>query len=317
MFNFNMVKDRTFIVLLLALLLFLAAAEVRPRPLAVTVLPLSYNPVQEINPASRRFWVLKAQAPTRFDMLLMGDSRIYRGLSPAAMQSVLAGARILNYGFSGGGLNPEMYAAAQARLDPLSSRKAIVLGVSPLTLTPRAEANEHFLQEMGRPPETLFLYQSSQPLVTLFEPIQPSETNPPSPGGEGYYLEFHDDGWVASWTIPERTDSALSSYYDIFRGTRVEERLVQALLDQTRKWTRAGIRVYAFRPPASAAMVALEDRMSGFDEASFARRFEEAGGTWFSIPLALYHSYDGSHLIKQSAVQLSLDLAHKIQQSTR
>lgn len=85
-------------------------------------------------------------------------------------------------------------------------------------------------------------------------------------------------------------------------------------MDQTRQWTAQGIRVYAFRVPSSLAMVALEDQMSGFDEATFVEQFKAAGGIWFSIPLEPYHSYDGSHLTKQAALQLSADLARLIKQ---
>ncbi len=313
----RIIKDRTFISACLGFLLLTLVWIQRPRQTSVTILPQSYNPIYETNPVSERFWVMKAQAPTHFDMLLMGDSRVYRGLSPQAMESVLQGARILNYGFSGGSLNPEMYAAAEARLDPASPHKSIVFGVSPLTLTPMAESNNHFLQEMGRPADYVFLHLYWRPVVDLFAPLNLDYLDKPTSNHslqdqEGYYLEFHDDGWVASWTIPEYPDSAIWSYQQIFSSTQVNSGLIQDLLDQTRLWTAHGIKVYAYRPPSSQAMVDLENRMSGFDEAAFSRAFVAAGGIWFTIPLAPYHSYDGSHLAKQSAIQLSLDLAKQI-----
>jgi hypothetical protein len=313
-------KDRTFLALCVGLLLFILIANFRPKPVAVTVLPLSYNPIFESNPVSERFWVMKAQAPTHFDMIAMGDSRIYRGLSPQAMQTILQGQRILNFGFSGGGLNPEMYSAAELRLDSNSHQKSILFGVSPQTLCPRTEANDHFLQEMRRPPDYIFLHLYWMPLVNLFEPVHLSDLSNPvfqdkSQDQEGYYLEFHDDGWVASWTIPEYPDSQIDSYRSIFSTTQVSPRLVQDLLDQTQQWVAQGIKVYAYRPPTSQAMADLENQVSGFDEIDFSARFEAAGGVWFSIPLALYHSYDGSHLVKASAVQLSVDIARLIKQS--
>jgi hypothetical protein len=129
------------------------------------------------------------------------------------------------------------------------------------------------------------------------------------PNQQGYYLEFHDDGWVASFTIPEDPLSALPSYREIFSQTPVSPRLVQELVEQTRQWTQRGIQVFAFRVPSSQAMVDLENQMSGFDEAALVKAFEDAGGIWFPMPLAPYHSYDGSHLAKSAAEALSIDLA--------
>jgi hypothetical protein len=59
-------------------------------------------------------------------------------------------------------------------------------------------------------------------------------------------------------------------------------------------------------------MIDLENTYSEFDEESFINGFTQAGGVWFSFPHQNYHSYDGSHLTGDSAVQLSYDLAKKI-----
>jgi hypothetical protein len=316
-----MLKERSFVSILLGIPLLILACYLRPRPVGVAVIPLSGDPVHQAGPVGERFWVLKAQAKTRFDMLLMGDSRVYRGLSPQVMETILPGYRILNYGFSGGGLNPVMYAATEQRLDPHSRQMIIVFGVTPLTLTPRAAKNEHYLQELHRPADYVFLRLYGRPLLDLFKPISlngvsnASLEKNPQPTKQGYYQEYHDDGWIASWMIPENIRWTLPSFRDIFSQTSVSQELVQDLMEQTRRWRERGIRVFAFRVPSSQAMVDLENQMSGFDEAAFAEQFESAGGVWLSIPLEPYHSYDGSHLVKQSAIQLSEDLANLIKNS--
>jgi hypothetical protein len=316
-----MLKERSLLCVILAIPLLIFVLALKPRPVAVTVLPMSYDPIHDTGAAGDRMWVIKTHTTGKFDMLLMGDSRVYRGLSPQAMEKVLTGYKILNFGYSGGGLNPVMYAAAQQKLNPTSQKKSIVLGISPLTLTPRAAANEHYLQELNRPPDYVYLYLYWMPLVNLFEPLSLGKMVNSLQGGntqgnqDGYYLEFHDDGWVASYTIPEYPLSQIYSYQDIFSQTSVSPQLVQELIDQTRSWTQQGISVYAFRPPSCQGMVDLENQVSGFDEAALVKQFEAAGGVWFSIPLAPYHSYDGSHLDKSSALKLSADLANLIQNS--
>jgi hypothetical protein len=198
-----------------------------------------------------------------------------------------------------------------------------VLGITPLTLTTRAERNDHFLQEMQRPPDYVFMHLYWMPLLNSLAPLSEQDlTNPltsqrASPNQQGYHLEFHDDGWVASYTIPEAPLSALPSYREIFSQTPVSPRLVQELVDQTRQWTQQGILVYAFRVPSSQAMVDLENQMSGFTEAALVSAFEDAGGIWYSIPLAPYHSYDGTHLTQYSAEALSIDLAKLIKLRTK
>jgi hypothetical protein len=170
---------------------------------------------------------------------------------------------------------------------------------------------------MMRAPDYVFLHLYWTPFLRLAEPIHLNtlsnhDEENTSQTQEGYYLEFHDDGWVASWTVPEYSTAALPSYREIFTSTQVSPQLVQKLMEQTRRWISEGIKVYAFRPPSSQAMVALENQMSGFNEVIFIQQFEAAGGTWLSLPLASYHSYDSSHLDKGSAIQLSLDIARMI-----
>ena len=55
-------------------------------------------------PSSRmkaeRFWAYKTHTLKKFDIICIGDSRIYRGLSPDAMKKVLPDYNILNLGYS-------------------------------------------------------------------------------------------------------------------------------------------------------------------------------------------------------------------------
>jgi hypothetical protein len=106
----------------------------------------------------------------------------------------------------------------------------------------------------------------------------------------------------------------LKSYKDFFSKTQVSTDLVKGVIDQTRQWTNQGIRVIAFRPPSTFEMVDLENKISGFDERSFVQQFTQAGGIWLDIPIEPYHSYDGSHLVKASAIQLSIDLANRLRE---
>jgi hypothetical protein len=313
-----MIRDRSLISLFLCIPILVIAGLMRPQPAPIVAVPLYNDPVRRAGADAERFWVVKTHGKTQFDVILMGDSRMYRGVSPQAMEAGLDGLTVFNFGYSGGGLNPTMYAAAEQRLNPASAQKIIVLGVTPLTLTPKAASNEHYLQELKRSPDYIFLHLYGLPLLRAFQAVTfetNTETNQARQGN--YYQEFYDDGWIASWSVPEDPNRTLPSFKDIFSKTPVSPQLVQALMEQTRRWRESGVRVFAFRVPSSLQMVALENRLSGFDETAFIEQFRAAGGEWFDIPLAPYHSFDGSHLTKEAALQLSVDLAELIRQVLR
>jgi len=303
-------KDRTIRTLLFTVPLVIFVGIVRPR---------SADPLVRSKPLWDRFWVVKTHNHRKYDMLILGDSRVYRGVSPEAMRAVLPDYRILNFGYSAGGLNPMMYREAERRLDPESPHKAIVLGVTPGALLPFTATNEHFLQEKTRPREDVYQRLYLNPYLKFFEPIDLRELllaargKKPKPK-EFYYQEFHDDGWVAARLVPENPEKQLPRYRERFTKESVSEELIRELIEQTKTWVAKGIRVFAYRPPTTRKMVALEEELSGFDEADFVKRFEAAGGVWFSFSVDDYHSYDGSHLRKDSAVLFSKDLAGHIRE---
>jgi hypothetical protein len=198
-------------------------------------------------------------------------------------------------------------------LDKNSPQKIMVLGVTPWTLTDEAAQNVLFRQESHRPwsavVERVYLY----PYIMEFYPVRWSSilNNKDKPKVK-YNSEYHDNGWVASQKIPEDTTEALQPYQDEMKRFKTSKRLIRELVDQTRQWTKEGIKVFAFRPPTTQAMLQLEQQLSGFDQEEFAKDFENAGGIWLAIDRSQYHSYDGSHIDDTSAVHLSKVIADSI-----
>lgn len=264
------------------------------------------------------FWVLKTHQPPRYDVVMAGDSRTYRGASPSAMRVALPTLRVLNFGYSSGGLASPLLEAAAAKLDPAGAR-VIVLGVSPFSLTPMAAENGHFKSFLHQDPR---LYEPSPwaaGMQRYFDPIIDSpalalqrEINAP-PEGLYYHEDFFDDGWVGSWTRPEDPTRAIKDYQETFAKTRVSPAVAGELFEQVRHWTDAGIQVFAFRPPTTQAMVALENEVSGYDEVEVAARLTQAGAVWLDFSSASYRTYDGSHLHQAAAAAFSLDLARAME----
>jgi hypothetical protein len=125
--------------------------------------------------------------------------------------------------------------------------------------------------------------------------------------------EPQEDGWVASTRNPETPNACVADSRRILRVNPIDNATVGRLLDAVRRWRAAGIRVYAFRPPTTAEMLAAEQVCAGYDEAALAEAFEAAGGRWIDMDQTAYHSYDGSHLTRTAAEQMSRDLARAIQ----
>lgn len=262
-----------------------------------------------------RFWSQKTFAPAVYDIVIMGDSRVYRGLSPGIMEKILPGMKILNFGYSNGGLNPTMFEMAEKKISIKSQNNVIVLGVSPNCITGYTRKNEQFWQEKNRPREDIFerlylngmLYHFS---TTTPEAIRDLLKKEPS---TNYYLnEYNAKGYVESEKFPADTTESIPSYISDFTNYKVEERFVDDLIIQVKEWSNKGINVVGFRPPVSVPLRALEDTMGLFNEAVISARFKEAGGHWVDLNPNLYKTYDGSHLNKESAMRFSEDLAGEI-----
>jgi len=273
-------------------------------------------------------WQLKVQWNANADVVLAGDSRVYRGLSPERFSAVLGNCRVLNFGFSSAGYSPKYLAGIQRVLDPQSHCPIIVMGITPHSLTPDAAKDNGYLHALGvqrdRPPPATeaILARHCPEVLYFFKPMKPREMLRTALGihhrKKSRYLEFYRfDGWVPGRLIPEDSRRGLKAYRSVFNGNKVSDEAVWGILEAVTQWTRRGISVYGFRPPTTAEMVALENARSGFDEAKFAADFVKVGGQWIAVDQERYHSCDSSHLRDDAAAMFSTDLARRIDKLRR
>jgi len=302
-------KDRCFFSLGVAVFLIVLFGSIKPQPI---------DPLVANKEKSNWFWSYKVHNKKTYDVVLVGDSRLYRGVSTSAMRSVLGDDfRIFNFGFSSGGINTQMIEAAQSRLADNSKNKTIIFSVTPYSLTMDSAQNKHYLNELIRPKEEVLQRLAYSPRWDFFKPVSPSLLRYSIRGRQKkpaimYYEDFYPGGWVGSRTVPADPDRALNSYVKTFTKYQVNNKLVVNLCEQIKKLRIAGIKVYAFRPPVSESMLSLEDKMSGFNQQKFVDSFQQSGGTWIDIPSTGYNSYDGSHMFKESAIRFSTELAKRI-----
>ncbi len=266
------------------------------------------------------FWAQKLLWDREFDIVIAGDSRVYRGVSPEAMESALPDRRIANFGFSACGFSKPYLKATEALLDHNSTQPTIILGVTASTLTPSATKENGFLSL-----RKLRQFQLAQLALLgrvsfFFSPYDLEEVqNLFRKSKVGYTLVWHTDGWVQSRKVPEDPTEAVRIYRRQAKKarwrSRVSEPIVANLLETVREWRRRGILVYAFRPPTPQAMVEVETTFMKFDEAAFVQQFQEAGGVWLPFQAEQYHSYDGSHLRDDAAVEFSTDLGRALRRA--
>ena len=268
------------------------------------------------------FWTEKLSWRGCADMVLCGDSRVYRCASPAVMNEVLPGVRIRNFGFSSNGYSERYLDAILKVLDPESSVRAMILGVTPLSLTRGATLDNNFLWYSDRSLieklETRYLGRILHHLEPIDQDTLPGAFRRRRPQRRRLLLENHIDGWMATQSTPEDPTIALKKYQNMFDDDKlgpVSQNVINDLIESVENWRKEGIAVLACRPPSSRKMVELEDEKAKFDESQFIARFERAGGTWLRFAPDGYHSYDGSHLRRDAAVEFSRDLAAKTRET--
>ncbi len=257
----------------------------------------------------------------QFDVVVAGDSRVYRGVCPSVMKPLLLAQRIANFGFSGCGLTAPYLKALEQLLDPQASQPVIILGVTAQSLSPVAARENEFLELHRLSRLELLEMATIGHLAHFCRPFEEQDIR----GLLGkqpaeYSATWHPDGWVASRKIPEDPLEAVRKYRERVSKAmvkrQVSDEIVDQLLDTVRQWRERGILVYGFRPPTPKQMVELENTLMGFDEPTFVQQFEDAGGLWLTVGgNERYHSYDGSHLREDAAIAFSRDLALVIQQA--
>ncbi|MFO7655221.1 MAG: hypothetical protein R6X25_15585 [Candidatus Krumholzibacteriia bacterium] len=299
-------RDRMVQTCLLAAVVIVVVGLIGPTP---------RDPYRAARPAESSFYIHKVHTAGSYDVVVLGDSRTLNAVAPAELAAVLGDIRVFNFAYQSGGLNPEIYAAGERRLDPDSPRPTMVLGVSPLTLLAERANNTQYRLHRDKPRDEVLLKQHFPEVAQFFAPIEPGDIigrlfnlRPKVM----YYQEFHDDGWIAARLVPPDTARAMEPLAADLAGMKIDDQLVAALVAQTHQWHREGITVFAFRPPAQSWAKALEDSLLGFDEAALARAVQSAGGIWLEFSPAAYPTYDGSHLDHESARKFSRDLASKM-----
>lgn len=260
------------------------------------------------------FWTKKTFFADDIKILFCGDSRIYRGINPIAFSEQYgAEFNVYNFGYSSAGFSNEYLTFLNSKATKENS--IFILGITPHSFTPDGLKNEDLLAYLKTPKTEIYQDKYFGSILEKIDPYQIKEVINYYAGNEvkERYFQFYEPyGWIKSYRIPENKELAVKSYLKVFKNNRVDSDAIKIFLQWVYQHHKAGNAIVAFRPPSSSAIEAIEDSLSGMKYSEFISKFEQAGGIWLNFTSEGYHSYDGSHLHYESAIQFSKNLADSV-----
>lgn len=261
------------------------------------------------------YWMMKVDRRELAATVIGGDSRVYRGIDPTAIEERLGGGAF-NAGFSSAKFNRDYLEYLRRIVSPTGG--TILLGISPFSFGAQSATGFESAREQNdrrRLPITFLRTQESIPeLLTPFDLHSCLGLDAPAPTNAEYQQRFHDSGWVESdqadgitlETWKERVSNAS-------RGHPTDPSMIEDFLDVVSMWRSEGIEVLAFVTPVRDEVLEYELDLFHLDLEQLKRDFEAAGGAWIEVatPIDL-RWYDVSHLDGRSARAFSTRLAEAV-----
>jgi hypothetical protein len=279
--------------------------------------------------APKWYWMEKLVWPATADVVVVGDSRVYRGVDPVAFSAF---GTTRNFGFSSAKLTDDYLGRAAAILNP-SGRRIMLVGISLFAIPGRSDTQEGF-QDAKRELAKLRLPLGIARVVAQWElalePLALDAWNPLASAAmssaaqvgralaDKYQQTFHPDGWVESdRVVLDPVALGLTSVRQSFPVGFDRKAQVSGLLASMHRLVEDGVCVCAFRPPVPTEVATLEDSLNYLDYTEFAKSCESIGVRWIDVDPSGLRSYDGSHLDGVSARIVSDRLALGVDMACR
>lgn len=253
------------------------------------------------------FWTNKTQSMGKRDIMIYGDSRIYRGIDPAIVEDKNPGLTSFNFGYSSAGFNQKILLDVDSRLSRQKT-PAVVLGITPYSLTYETSKNAHYEGLLAEKPLDIKKNLHVYFYLTFFDRYTPSyllHALTENTEAQRYYMEHKSNGYVKSLETPIDETRAVPSYRKGFENTEFSPEAVDTMLAFVERWVKEGVEVIGFRPPCGEIIRALEDSSCGFNYDEIVVQFRKAGGKWLDVNDRDYKTFDGSHLDYASVRKLS------------
>lgn len=164
-----------------------------------------------------------------YDIVIFGDSRVYRGLDPETI-SKNTQKSAYNFGFSSAGYSPQILNWVHNHCD---SNSIIILGVTSLSLTPSSLSNKFYRQEQKRSAYQVYQRLNIDSYLSPFSRLTLDDLYP-----NPYQVtqKFHSkSGWVESDAQTDRIENGIHDNQHVFDQNMVTDSSTQFLLKQVNK----------------------------------------------------------------------------------
>lgn len=282
--------------------------------IAVAILVCVRAPWPSTPHEDRYYYYEKLNWRANADVVILGDSRALVALSPESMAADLTDLRVRNFSFAGVGYSPDYLAAAEQVWDNQGTSKIALLGITARSLREISQRDDQFITSSRTlSPPAYWKARCLGWVPRIWPPLDRSLLNQVFYGRsqQRNAVRRKADGWFEPSADSINIAESLR-YYRQIRRYPIDSDCISHLLATVEDWTRKGIHVYGFRPPTCKEMEALED---DFEEASFARAFENAGGRWLAPSSEGLTTCDASHLDRQSVAAFSERVAKAVSTS--
>jgi hypothetical protein len=271
--------------------------------LALLKLKTSNNMLKE------SFWAHKVTADSIYDVVAVGDSRVYRGIDPEEIEAAYfkmlgANVRAINFGFSSAGLDPYILMKAKSLLKT-NGKRILIIGLSPNSFIESSQENGHLKKIESQGAKDLWIKTNVYPELYFFRRYAISDFVKYK--RKEFYLEKFNlnSGFVGSSKLPYDSMAAINQYSRQLKANKIDTFAVRVFLETLQKLKTEGIRIVAIRIPTTERMRILEDKLtSNFCQDLFSK-IEAEGIECIKVHDSRIHSYDASHLDENSAKLLS------------
>ena len=252
---------------------------------AVIIAALHTKASPDVGVPPDKYWAAKTLQPPAYNIVFGGDSRAMHGFSPRVFADKFPQLRCYNFAFSACA-NSSMYVQWLAkRLVRKNEKRIIILGITANSLTPNANIDNNFLSHIHTNRLDLYVDWIFGDVIAFFNPFTLNEIikhfKPSYRGSkeeiDSAIIRYDRDGWAELTPVHPNLEESLPLYRKDFQNNVASEELIGQLLETVRELTRQGVVMIGIRPPTTIALRNLEDELSGWNEANFAKRFEAAG----------------------------------------
>ena len=250
----------------------------------------------------------------KYDIIFLGDSRVLTGINPEFFERKL-NCTAFNAAFAGGGVNGQLYRHTAEKLlsNNTNAPRAVVIGITPLTMGQRARNNHQITQTKKE-----FASQNNSVLFEYIQiPFQKIRTKYVKAlfKKKVYTTIPYENGYLERFAKVSKKaqENSINTYRLFFKNYQFSQESLQELSEYIRIWKKENVTVFAFRPPTNISMDTLENESGKCDFSLIQRTVEKSGGVWLEVnERETYNSYDSSHLTSTEAKRLSEDLSEKI-----